>query len=112
MTMNRESVPPFLRRSPFLRRLEAAATIGRIVRSGGRYISIPLEHRCPAEPFEPRMTPEDRRYLADWERRVIGPRKSRRRHLPRPPSQPERVHAVPGWWSDYVARSRGQGGVR
>lgn len=110
--MEHDFLPHFLRRSPFLRRLEAAATIGRVVRYGGRYISIPLEHRCPSEPFEPRMTPGDRRYLADWELRVIGPRKSRRRHLPRPPCQPERVRSVPGWWSDYVARGRGHGEVR
>lgn len=100
---NAAPLPHFLRCSPFLRRLRAAATIGRIVCSNGRYLSLPLEHRRPSVPFRPRCTAEDRRHLDAFQRTLFGDAPIR----PRPrlhPSRAGREWRKPDWWVSSLMR--------
>jgi hypothetical protein len=60
------------RRSPFWRRVWRASSIGRICQMNGRYVSLPLDHRTPPAPFEPRPTAAERAWLAAFEQRLRG----------------------------------------
>lgn len=39
--------------SPFRSRLWFAACVGPVVKMNGKWVSLPLEHRRPKEPFDP-----------------------------------------------------------
>jgi hypothetical protein len=60
------------KKTPFLRRVEMAHSIGRIVKSNGKYLSLPLEHRRPREPFQSRLTLAENAEVDAWFARLNG----------------------------------------
>lgn len=56
--------------SQFQHRLWFAHHIGSIQKIRGCYVSLPLYHRRPPKPFEPRLTRVERIELDDWLERI------------------------------------------
>lgn len=56
--------------TPHLLRVEFAHSLGRVAKLNGRHITIPLYHRRPPEPFQPRITRSEAAELDAWMRAI------------------------------------------